>query len=986
MNNFNVSDVMIRNTIQTYEKSQNFNNYKEFIEIIKNDNIFLEQILLANPKLYGMLKKYNAGKLKKKKEKNFFESIYKYYKRSYYRATPFGLFSETSNGKFTVKGDKKELGKTHKVVFIDIKWLTDVIFKLEKDYQSNLSFISNNGNYISGNRVMQLYSINDQDLEEVSINNSKVYRIISEECSQTYKTYSEIIEKVITIYGNEYLNLTKEYINDLVENHYLISNLQENILINFSMSDFIMKVREIDVSKKYVEILTKIQELIEEYTHIEIGSGSDKLIEIYHQMARLNKSDNYIQVDLYNDGNIYIDNSNKQRIEKFSNFITNTVKSVTRTYFDDYKDKFIEKYGIDQDVQLIELFDPIKGIGAPYDYTHPQNEVFELEPPTSYYSHDEKEMYINKYIEALLNREEINLKCFSNYYRNLNSKESTSIQGIELFFHMVQINKKKTLALSNIIGSNNIGGSSGRFSLLSDKLRDYHMKTLKQVKAANIEEGVTSCEIVFLPENIRHANIMRTSFVREKVLPIFSSTDQSEVRLTNIYIGLDENENFYAYDVSTQEKMKFYVTSMYNKTLFSNELRFLCEISINNNFGYVPWDLIYKDMNFIPRIMFEDIVVSPKTWRIFKFELSNIAIESIIKQRNIPNEIYIVDGDNKLYINRKNSLDVELFMSEIKRNIEKNGHAIIQEYFNNKDMIYKDSEGKISEIVVPVINSKFDVKKVNKEKQQRISKHVREKLPFNDWLYLKVYMSTRRQEEFIRVYIPLIQKKVEKLDRKLFFLRYMDPVPQIRIRISDNNLYKIYEVIKKDLEQGHRNGILSTFDISTYDREIERYGGVNAIDIAENIFCEDSKLVIKYLKFIKEKNMEDKLDDIAVAMIYFYLKIFYKINEDILCFLDKVCPNKVDKNVRSKIQYYKSVVFNQLTDIYEIDKYNFNRLKEEIKKLKLIIDKKNADTIMDSIIHVHNNRLFGINRVREQNLYFIVKKMIMSEKYILKGK
>lgn len=68
MNNFNVSDVMIRNTIQTYEKSQNFNNYKEFIEIIKNDNIFLEQILLANPKLYGMLKKYNAGKLKKKKK------------------------------------------------------------------------------------------------------------------------------------------------------------------------------------------------------------------------------------------------------------------------------------------------------------------------------------------------------------------------------------------------------------------------------------------------------------------------------------------------------------------------------------------------------------------------------------------------------------------------------------------------------------------------------------------------------------------------------------------------------------------------------------------------------------------------------------------------------------------------------------------------------------------------------------------------------
>lgn len=63
MNNFNVSDVMVRSTGQTYEKSQNFNNYKEFIEIIKNDDIFLEQILLANPKLHGTFKKYNAGKL-----------------------------------------------------------------------------------------------------------------------------------------------------------------------------------------------------------------------------------------------------------------------------------------------------------------------------------------------------------------------------------------------------------------------------------------------------------------------------------------------------------------------------------------------------------------------------------------------------------------------------------------------------------------------------------------------------------------------------------------------------------------------------------------------------------------------------------------------------------------------------------------------------------------------------------------------------------
>ena len=145
---FKAQPFLVRNTILSRYDKRSFTEYTQVIETVSKNKVFLEQLLLANPKLYDVMQKYNAGLLKKKRVKKLFESIYKYYKRSYLRSTPFGLFSETSIGVFSKSSQYKLMGKTTKGIRLDTQWLIRLVHKMEVDFSKKLSFTRNNANYM----------------------------------------------------------------------------------------------------------------------------------------------------------------------------------------------------------------------------------------------------------------------------------------------------------------------------------------------------------------------------------------------------------------------------------------------------------------------------------------------------------------------------------------------------------------------------------------------------------------------------------------------------------------------------------------------------------------------------------------------------------------------------------------------------------------------------------------------------------------------
>ncbi|WP_238143340.1 lantibiotic dehydratase, partial [Streptococcus suis] len=127
----------------------------------------------------------------------------------------------------------------------------------------------NNACYKKGDRIYQLYSL-IEDQEKISIRETSVYKIISKNCSRGYCNYRKLIEELVSVYGIESSNLAEDYILTLIKNHYLLSDIQKDILCGSpreKLLDFI--------SRNYIDIhiktsLRNIFEMIDLYSKLPI--------------------------------------------------------------------------------------------------------------------------------------------------------------------------------------------------------------------------------------------------------------------------------------------------------------------------------------------------------------------------------------------------------------------------------------------------------------------------------------------------------------------------------------------------------------------------------------------------------------------------------------------------------------------------------------------------------------------------------------------
>jgi thiopeptide-type bacteriocin biosynthesis protein len=124
--------------------------------------------------------------------------------------------------------------------------------------------------------------------------------------------------------------------------------------------------------------------------------------------------------------------------------------------------------------------------------------------------------------------------------------------------------------------------------------------------------------------------------------------------------------------------------------------------------------------------------------------------------------------------------------------------------------------------------------------------------PGSEWLSLKIYAGNSTLENLLIEHIEPFIKANKNLFQRWFFIRYGDPDWHLRIRFNGvtDDLYRyLLPKLNQLFEPMIASGILHKFELFTYNREIERYGGPELISLAENLFNADSNLIIKTLKF-----------------------------------------------------------------------------------------------------------------------------------------
>lgn len=1008
----NADYYMMRSPIKSTTFAEKYNNIEESFDAIKKDKIFNEQLLIASPSLYKMIQESNIDDLPLKKKKQLISSILSYQNRAAYRTTPFGLFTgvEIKSINELYKDTSNNLS-INKHCRVDIEWLLSFVKNIESKYTNILEYKVNSACCHFGNRVYIPYNT-DSDAR-ISILCSKPFKIIESICKNDLVSYRDIISNLKEEYPDRDLEVFNQYLNSLIEKEFLISELRPP-LCNTNELNYVTNIIKnySELSDIYLKDLEIINELINDYKVTKLGEG----IDIYKELCRKMKSmfeydkNNLLQVDceFKNLKNI-VDRNDTREISKFVNYLFSLISVENpNDSLNDYKLKFAEKYGEYIEVPIFELLDESVGIGAPRGYSNPENQ-FDNDSKSSKFNQKLKEYFLEKYSQAIKSNSYIQLDDDEISFLEDKFEYDKFPESLELNFIVKYINDKKVFYLGPNVGSIMAGKTFGRFSYMSDK----HSGVLNNIKNAldkNKEDNLSDevkCELSFVPSMVKAGNVIRnnTSYAKNICCYTNSYDTDNEIKVDDILVGYD-NDKFYIRDSKSGKKIKVFMTNMLNVSSLPNVLRFLIDISYDDKFilGTFPWEKYYEDFTYIPEIRYKDIVVSNEKWKISNYGLNiknkNDYDEFFSKFINvkeklcIPDKVYYTISDNRLLMDLKQEKYIKLLFDYYKKRL----YIELEKAVDKGYISYGENEERNAEVVIPFIKNKKEknTEIYYKDINKNITKNQVVFFPFDKWLYFKLYGPLDRQNELIEELYYFTNSSSEI--GEFYFMRYVDPKPHIRLRFKGDKerLNSILNQINTFAQYLKEEKLISNLVIDTYMPEVERYGGIKLMKCAEKIFYKDSKIV---MESIAKLDVEDEKIKYGVISVLHYLDSFNLSFEKQYEFLS----NSFVSN--EYLQDFKKVK-NEY--IHDCDSYNgWENLKENssyAEFLKLLRGREESifkyclevsktsnltneyDDILGSIIHLHCNRFFGIDRTIERKILNFACRVLHGQKYLRKQK
>jgi thiopeptide-type bacteriocin biosynthesis protein len=125
-------------------------------------------------------------------------------------------------------------------------------------------------------------------------------------------------------------------------------------------------------------------------------------------------------------------------------------------------------------------------------------------------------------------------------------------------------------------------------------------------------------------------------------------------------------------------------------------------------------------------------------------------------------------------------------------------------------------------------------------------------LPPGPWCYAKLYGGRALADRLlVEEVAPLVRSAMARgACDSWFFVRYEDPEPHLRVRVRGDVELLVSSFLPElhaSAERWRDEGLIWKLQLDTYEREIERYGGLAGLEISEAVFAADSEAVLAML-------------------------------------------------------------------------------------------------------------------------------------------
>jgi lantibiotic biosynthesis protein len=411
-----------------------------------------------------------------------------------------------------------------------------------------------------------------------------------------------------------------------------------------------------------------------------------------------------------------------------------------------------------------------------------------------------------------------------------------------------------------------------RFCHADPELHRLVREHLKQEEACHPE--AVYAEIAHLPEE-KMGNILHRPVLREHEIVYLARSSaplDQQLPVSDLLLAVEKGR-FVLYSQRLGRQIIPRLTSAhgYMNPQLNPVYRFLCLLQRQGgtHIGKFSWGAL-NTLKFLPRLKVGRLILSAAQWRLAGSEIAKlgeyegfrrfVAVNELRHQYGWPRWMVLEDSDQSLTVDMDNPLSVDAFVHVLKRE----SHAVLREMLPSpEDLCVRGPEGHYChELCIPFVRSQAVAAqraiettltapdaKTSREADARIRT-----LPLgSSWLYIKVYGGPMALDELlVRILPSLIHTGITSgtVD-SWFYLRFTDPHHHLRIRFHgdpDRLRLELLPLLNLAVNPLLSSGKIWKIQFDTYEREVERYGGIAAVLAAEEIFFYDSSAVLDVLQ------------------------------------------------------------------------------------------------------------------------------------------
>lgn len=943
-------------------------------EICRNP-IFRQAILCASESLYASMNDYISGKIYSAKRKRQIESsLCQYWIRMSTRATPFGLFSSVSMGNTELDNNSNAF---YAVVDADCEWLFTLSKVVEEKYLEHLSFITNDLVSDNGIYFKLPYIPGADDNTPVMVEKNPITTYIVEQCKSAQKSYGDLIEEIQHIYpeiGNSHI---RDNIKQLLGYDVILSSLRPNLHCSNLLGSFYEQLKKRNIAN---ELSTQLEDCLAKIdyisNHIFAENTEQELFLLISNMRKLNNTARVLKIDLLKKPTqCVVNKENIADIEDFANFFVSALTHLKSkfTVYDEYKDLFLNEYGDYKMVQLSELIDQKTGIGLPHTFKEFHNKkrgqkVYKNEPSPQFLYY-----FIKKYRQAIQNSSAI---VIDDMIDKIGTRENLGNAPVsfDLIFKIATDDEGKSVFICNKdFGCIGAGRTIGRFTANWKEAADI-MKDLSL--AEHTDKDCVICDLLYMPKRLHLGNVATGSKLYEYSLAFYQHTTQHHIPISDLYIMI-ENNKFQLVSKQLGKKIKVNTSNLLYYFGDSPEIRFIKEIQFD---GVIRWECDILDrllsFDYMPEIRYKSFILRPETWTIVppirfacfdNFDKWFVEEYGFLKNKRVS----LLFADNELLIDINNQQCRYLIY---KQYLHENRVTIVK-YYSSDNVSYA------TEISLPFICEdkifEHNVKCVNgiQNNKNQISFISNRTLQLGkEWVTLNLYGCPAPEKYISNQLKKTISKMISLgLIDGFFFLHYADPMYHIRVRFFKKNGSLDMDKITTCFNEHIKNGYVFSFEFTTYNREVERYGGQEGTRAAEGIFCIESQIVMQ----LPTTFTDEQRERFFVTFCLYYLKMWNWNDDQQLEWLNKhTNPQKYSSQWRKCRCKYNEFYYSS-KETY-LSKELQKKWEEAISFYRTIFSGglDMQQRILSSLLHMFFNRNFGMNRDKEERLMTFARNLL----------